>query len=221
VTIADKEAEHYLRGQIESKFTDDGVIGEEFDERPGTSGYRWIIDPIDGTKSFIHRVPLYGTLVGIEYAGESVVGVMLFPALDEIIYAATGHGAWHAQRDVSAKKARVSQTETLSESLFCYTCVDTFHEVNRQQAFETLRQQCKLDRGWSDAYGYLLVATGRADIMLDPVLSIWDMACMPPILTEAGGTFTDWQGRATIHGEDGLATNGQLLEAALAVTRQA
>lgn len=219
VTVADREAETELRRQIEQAFGDDEIVGEEFPSRAGHSGFRWIVDPIDGTKSFIHGVPLFGTLVGVEYAGRCAIGVIHLPALNECVYAARDEGAWHVRGDEAPRPARVSAVKTLSEGLFCCGSVSTFVAEGRAEAFEQLRAASKLARGWGDCYGYVLVATGRAEVMVDPVLSLWDMAALPTVLTEAGGTFTDWQGEPTIYGHDGIATNGQVLNEVLAITR--
>jgi len=219
VTIADRQAEAELRRRIEAAFPDDEIVGEELPARLGRSGYRWIVDPIDGTKSFIHGVPLFGTLVGVEYAGRCVIGVIYLPALKECVYAARDQGAWHVQGDASPRPAHVSGIRSLAESTFCTSSVSTFVQRDRMGAFEQLRAACKLARGWGDCYGYVLVATGRAELMVDPVLSLWDMAAMPVILAEAGGTFTDWQGHSTIYGSDGIATNGHVLDQVLAITR--
>ena len=123
VTIADRQAEELLRRRIKAAFPDDGVFGEEFPETPGTSGYRWIVDPIDGTQSFIHAVPLYGTLVGVEYDNQCMIGVIVMPALDEYVYAATGQGAWYVRGDGEPRQARVSSVSRLSESLLACTTV--------------------------------------------------------------------------------------------------
>jgi len=219
VTVADREAELLIRSEIDLAFPDDGILGEEFPERPGSSGFRWILDPIDGTKSFVRGVPLYGTLVGVEYEGRCVIGVIVLPGLDECVYAARGHGAWHAQGSDEPRPARVSSVARLAEAAFCTTSVSDFVQTNRQNVYERLRAGCRLARGWGDCYGYVLVATGRAEIMIEPELSLWDMAPLPAILEEAGGTFTDWQGNATIYNGEGLATNGQLLGQVLAITR--
>lgn len=219
VTIADRQAEEWLRKQIATTFPGDGVVGEEFGESPGTSGYRWILDPIDGTKSFISGVPLYGTLVGVEYEGRSHVGVIYIPALQECVYAATGAGAWYVKGDSSPRSARVSQRPRLSEGLFLTSEVQSFLKTGRQAAYDRLQAASRLTRTWGDCYGYLLVAIGRADVMVDPQMNVWDAAALQPILEEAGGTFTDWQGQQTIHSGEGIATNGHVLAEVLAITR--
>ncbi|HOW74043.1 MAG TPA: histidinol-phosphatase [Phycisphaerae bacterium] len=218
VTVADREAEGLLRERIASAFPRDAIVGEEMADRPGVSGYRWILDPIDGTKSFIHGVPLYGTLVGVEHERRCVIGVIVLPGLDEYVYGACGLGAWHGRGEQSPVRARVSSVNRMSEALFCTTGVSGFVKENRYDVYEALRRRCQLTRGWGDCYGYVLVATGRAEIMIDPELSLWDMAALPAILEEAGGTFTDWQGTPTIYGKQGVATNGQLLSEVVGIT---
>lgn len=218
VTVADREAETYLRERIAQTFPEDAIVGEEFDDRDGTSGYRWILDPIDGTKSFVHGVPLYGTMVGVEHEGRAVVGVVSIAALDETVYAATGQGAWHIRGDQEAVAARVSDCARLDEAVLLTTDVEAIEKYKSRAAYDALAAQCRFARSWGDCYGYVLVATGRAEIMLDPIMNVWDAAALQPILEEAGGTFTDWRGEATIHHGEGIATNGRLLDQVLAVT---
>lgn len=219
VTIADRQAEQHLRRRVAEAFADDGILGEEFGELQGTSGYRWIFDPIDGTKSFIHGVPLYSTLIGVEREGESVLGVIAIPAADEVVYAAVGQGAWYIRGDRPAAPARVSQTSQLSEGLFLTSEVANFHAAGRPEVYDRLQAACRLSRTWGDGYGYLMVATGRAELMVDPIMYAWDAAPMLTVLEEAGGVFTDWQGRRTIHSGQGIATNRLLLDEVLAITR--
>jgi histidinol phosphatase-like enzyme (inositol monophosphatase family) len=218
VTVADREAEEHLRRRIAAEFPDDGIVGEEFPEQDGRSGFRWIVDPIDGTKSFIRGVPLYGTLVGVEHQGHGVVGVVEMPALDERLYAAKGQGAWHQPGSKEPQAARVSSCARLADALFCTTSVDGFHRIGRAVAFERLRDAALLTRTWGDCYGYVLVATGRAEVMIDPQMNVWDAAAIQPIVEEAGGTFTDWQGKPTIRGGQGIATNSRVLDEVLAIT---
>ncbi|GAG24205.1 unnamed protein product, partial [marine sediment metagenome] len=199
VTAADRGAEALLRERIEAAFPDDAILGEELGERPGTSPYRWVLDPIDGTKSFITGVPLYTTLVGLlerTPEGErSVAGVIYAPAIDERLYAATGGGAWHQIGSAPATAAAVSSVDKLSDAVFLTSEVRSFTSDRSPDAlgvYLELQNGARLSRTWGDAYGYMLVATGRAEVMVDPVLCLWDTAALQPILEEAGGTFTDW-----------------------------
>jgi histidinol-phosphatase len=219
VTIADRQAEQLLRERIGEKFPQDGILGEEFPEQSGTSGFRWILDPIDGTKSFVRGVPLYGTLIGVEYQSRSVLGVIHIPGLDECVYASAGGGAWYERGSAAPTRARVSDRTQLSESLFCTSDATAYRALGRQAALERLEAAAQLSRSWGDCYGYLLVATGRAELMVDPVMSVWDAAALQPILEEAGGTFTDWKGQATIHSGEGIATNGKVLAEVLSLVQ--
>lgn len=215
VTIADREAEQLLRQRIAAAFPQDGILGEELGEQPGNSGFRWILDPLDGTKSFIHGVPLFGVLIGIEHAGQSRIGVIDLPATDEMVYAAQGQGAWHVRGSQSPQPARVSKTKALADGMFCTSGISGFHKRGAWPFFERLTKAAKLSRTWGDAYGYMLVATGQAEAMVDPVMNLWDAAPLLPILQEAGGTFTDWQGRATTTAGEGIATNALVLDEVL------
>ena len=208
VTEADKNTEKALRRIIEDAFPSDGILGEEWQEKIGSSGFRWILDPIDGTKSFIHGVPLYGTLIAVEYNGQSVVGVISIPATGEMVYAAQGSGCWYTKNGSEPVPARVSQVSDISQGLFLTSEVLTFDEIHRRDIYETLEKQFYLTRTWGDCYGYMLVATGRAECIVDPVLSIWDAAALLPIIAEAGGRFTDFQGVCTHTSQQAIATNG-------------
>lgn len=219
VTVADRGAEELLRKRIAAAFPHDGILGEELGEQSGTSGYRWILDPIDGTKSFISGVPLYGTLIGIECDARSVVGVIRVPGLDEMVYAAKGQGAWYVKGAAAPRRAHVSK-KSLAEGLFLTSEVKNFHTIDRFEAYDRLQQAARITRSWGDAYGYLLVAVGRAELMVDPMMHVWDCAALQPVIEEAGGTFTDWQGTPTIHSQNAIATNGRCLEEVLAITRR-
>ncbi len=206
VTIADKNAELKLREMIKARYPDDGIIGEEHGEEEGTSGRRWIIDPIDGTKAFVAGVPLYGTLVGVEIDGEPSVGVVYLPGADEMTCAAKGLGCWW-----NGKRCRASATSRVEDALVIVTEQKSFDQYKPGKA-DGLIEKARLVRGWGDCYGYVMVATGRADVMLDPIMAVWDCAALAPIMEEAGGTFTDWQGNATIWGEEAVGTNGVLFD---------
>ena len=207
VTVADRQAEQLLRERIAEAFPDDTIVGEEFDTKEGSSPWRWILDPIDGTKSFISGVPLYGTMIGIDREEQATIGVVHFPGLDCGMYAAKGEGAWHFRGDADPLPARVSSVESLADGLFVTSQVDTFAARASHAAFEHLQQKAYITRTWGDCYGYYLVATGRAVAMVDPLMSIWDAAALQPIMEEAGGKFTDWQGVARIDGGEGIGTN--------------
>jgi histidinol-phosphatase len=212
VTAADRQAEEFIRKRIEATYPDHDILGEEMGESSRGKNHRWIIDPIDGTKSFIRGVPLYATLIGLEIDGKVEVGAAYFPALDELVSAATGQGCWW-----NGRPASVSQIPQLDQAIIASTTTMKFEHYHRQEAWERLVKSCYFQAGWGDAYGYILVATGRIEVMLDPVMSAWDAAPFIPILEEAGGYFGDWQGNRTIYAEEGLATNQALLENVLAV----
>ncbi|HEV7731459.1 MAG TPA: histidinol-phosphatase [Candidatus Binatia bacterium] len=203
VTKADREAERLMRDLIGRAFPDHAILGEEEGETAGTAPYRWILDPLDGTRTFVRGVPLYGTLVGLEAHGEPVVGVVYMPALDEMVSAAHGLGCrWNG------RICRVSSTTTLDDALLCVT--DERMARARSGAFDRLAATVPLQRTWADCYAYVLVATGRAEIAMDPIMNVWDCAALLPIVEEAGGRFTDWKGTRTIHGNESVATNGHL-----------
>ncbi|HEX8722723.1 MAG TPA: inositol monophosphatase family protein [Pyrinomonadaceae bacterium] len=205
VTQADLEAEEFLRRGILERFPGDAIVGEEGGESPGSTGRRWIIDPIDGTYSFVHGVPFYGVLLGCEVDGDPAVGVVNIPALGEIVYAARGLGCfWNGE------PARVSQTARLEDALLLSTDFGSCARYGFGAPAEELQRRAAMRRTWGDCYGYVLVATGRADVMLDPAMNVWDCAALLPVLEEAGGTFTDWAGRRTIHSGNAVATNGAL-----------
>jgi histidinol-phosphatase len=215
VTMADRRAEEKLRECIQRAFPEHGILGEEFGEVVGRAPYRWILDPLDGTRSFIQGVPLYGVMLGLEYHGRVILGVVHFPALGETVYAAKGVGCyWNGRR------AQVSTVTQLEEAVVVATSVRSLYDEGRGAVLEALQDHTRMQRTWGDCYGHVLVATGRAEVMLDPILSIWDCAALQPILEEAGGTFTDWQGVATHTGGNGLSTNGHLYQQVMEIIRR-
>jgi histidinol phosphatase-like enzyme (inositol monophosphatase family) len=212
VTIADRETETYLRGAIGRRFPEDAILGEEEGESTGTSRRRWIIDPIDGTFAFVHGVPFYGVLLALEIDGKQVLGIVNVPALNEIVYAASGLGCF-----CNGRPATVSSTASLEEALLLCTDFKSGARYGFGSAVAVLQTLVKASRTWGDCYGYVLVATGRADVMLDPVMNLWDCAALKPIVEEAGGTFTDWTGAKTANGGNSIATNGKLFEEVMRV----
>jgi len=222
VTIADRTAEELLRARIAERFPHDGIIGEEFGAVSGTSGYDWTLDPIDGTKSFIHGVPLFTTLVAVLQDDQPCLGVIHAPATGETVYAAHGGGCWYTPEAKSdPQPARVSKIKRLEEGLLLTSELEGF-STRRQggsDAFTRLQTAAKIARTWGDGYGYLLVATGRAEVMIDPNMNLWDAAPLQPIIEEAGGHFSDWQGNPTIRAGEALATNGLVTDEVLAITR--
>lgn len=212
VTIADREAESIMREEITTRFPDHGIIGEEFDNFNEESSIQWILDPIDGTKSFIHGVPLYTTLIGIVIDEEPVAGVIYAPSLDEMCEAAKGKGA-----RLNGELCRVRSCSALGEASFLSTDAYTAAKFDYGEAFDVLLDRSRIHRTWGDAYGHMMVATGRADLMFDPVLSIWDAAPLLPVLREAGGLFCDTSGNETIESGNGFSCSHELLPEVLAV----
>jgi myo-inositol-1(or 4)-monophosphatase len=207
VTVADRLSEEFIRGRIEKRYPSHAIVGEEFgaSQHEGAS-HRWFIDPIDGTKSFIHGVPLYAVLIGLEIEAEVKVGAAYFPALDEMLAAANGLGCWW-----NGKRAHVSPVSRLSDAVVTFTDPAGFARHGRGEEWERIQKACYHRAGWSDAYGYMLVATGRAELTLDAAMNVWDCGPFPPIFSEAGGFFGDWQGNPTIYANEAIATSQVLL----------
>jgi histidinol-phosphatase len=223
VTVADRSAEELLRQRIGDRFPNDAIIGEELGEQAGQSGFQWVLDPIDGTKSFIHGVPLYTTLVAVLEKDEPQIGVIHAPALGETVYAAKGSGCWYTCGSANKPHAaRVSTAAALGESLLLTSEVEGFRlraSGDAMDVFMRLQRAARVVRTWGDGYGYLMVATGRAEVMIDPIMNLWDAAPLLPIIEEAGGQFSDWKGNPTIRAGEALATNGRLGREALGMIR--
>jgi histidinol phosphatase-like enzyme (inositol monophosphatase family) len=215
VTVADRESEAFLRAAISARYPDHAILGEEEGLTGGAgASHRWILDPIDGTKSFVRGVPLYGVMVALVREGEPVLGVVNLPAMGEVVYAARGQGTWW-----NGRPCRVSATASLRESLVVGTIAHGYEEYGKGESFQRILKACGLFRTWGDCYGHLLVATGRAEVAIDPIMNVWDSAALFPILQEAGGTFTDWGGTPTIEGDEAFSTNGAVLQELLELTR--
>lgn len=205
VTIADRETEKIMRAEIEKRFPDHGIIGEEFGKTNEESDIKWVLDPIDGTKSFIHGVPFYTTLIGVLVDGEPKIGIIYAPAMNELCAAAIGFGA-----TLNGKPCNVRDTKKLEDATFLVTEIEYFKDFGQQELFNELLSKTKIHRTWGDAYGHMMVAIGRADLMYDPILNIWDAAALLPVMKEAGGIFSDNKGKETIYSGNGYSTSMKL-----------
>jgi histidinol-phosphatase len=214
VTLADREAERLLRSALLEKFPHDGFLGEESGEHLGTSGFRWIIDPIDGTRSFVRNIPIWATLVGLEYKNEPVAGVCVLPAMKQTFRALRGDGAFRDDRPI-----RVSDVGAMSEAMMFYSSISWFVKSGKRDEFLNLAVQTQRQRGFGDFYGHILVAQGSGEFMVEHGVHSWDVAALLPIVEEAGGQFTDWNGVRSIHTTDVIASNGRLHDEALRLLR--
>ena len=204
VTVADRSSEQMARDWIAKRFPADGILGEEFGVLRPQSRRRWIIDPIDGTKSFVRGVPFWGTLVAVVEGEVPIAGAASYPALDETLAGARGEGAWWNDQPCS-----VSTVGDLSDAVVLATDAAFTGYPDKWKRWLELASQSRMSRTWGDCVGYLLVATGRAEVMVDPVVSSWDVAALIPAIAEAGGVFTDWSGDDKC-GSSAIASNSKL-----------
>jgi histidinol-phosphatase len=209
VTVADRTAEETARSWIATRFPTDAILGEEFGADGDQTGRRWLIDPIDGTKTFVRGVPLWGTLIAVVRGEDVLAGAVYCPAVDEIVVAAVGEGCWW-----NDSRTRVSEQADLARSTVLCTAARFIGNPDRAARWSSIASEAAVARTWGDCYGYLLVATGRAELMVDHLMSPWDAAALVPVIREAGGEFSDWQGRVTPFGDGAMATNA-LMAAAL------
>jgi myo-inositol-1(or 4)-monophosphatase len=200
VTIADREAEQIIRAEILRIFPDHGIIGEEFGITNPDARIKWILDPIDGTISFIHGIPLYTTLIGILVDDNPVAGVIYAPAMDEMCEGSATLGT-----RLNGKPVKVRTCTELSDATLLTTDRKNIRKHGFEKGINEIMKIVKVDRTWGDAYGHMMVATGRADVMFDPILNIWDAAALMPVLQGAGGHFVDVYGRANIHTGNGVS----------------
>jgi len=215
VTVADKGAEELIRSLVSQHFPSDGFLGEEFGDQPGGTGFRWVIDPIDGTRSFVRHIPIWATLIGLEYKGEQVGGVAYVPVLGQVYRALRGDGAY-----MNDRRARVSDVGKLSDALLCYSSLAWFTRAGRERTFLELANRTNRQRGFGDFYGFVLVAEGAADLMVEHGVHAWDVSGLKAIVEEAGGTFTDWDGTPTTERPDVVASNGKLHAEALKILQR-
>ncbi|GAB4047019.1 histidinol-phosphatase [Catellatospora paridis] len=210
VSDADTAVEKALRSTLARTRSRDGVLGEEFGVAGGSGNRQWVIDPIDGTKNFIRGVPIWGTLIALMEGDEPVVGMVSAPALGRRWWAARGLGAFAGRHQAAAQPIRVSGVRRLADASFCYSSLDGWEQTGRLASVLDLMRKTWRSRAYGDFYGYMLLAEGALDIMIEPELMLWDMAALVPIVTEAGGNFTDLSGRTGAGGGSAVATNGQL-----------
>jgi histidinol phosphatase-like enzyme (inositol monophosphatase family) len=210
VTIADREVETYIREAIRAAYPDHGIVGEEAEPRRSASPFTWVVDPIDGTFAFIRGVPLYGVMIALEHDGVPVLGVVNCPAVREIVYAADGAGCWW-----NGHRCTVSRVAKLKDSLVVASAWHGSTVRTGQPSCARLVRAAAAFRTWGHCYGFVLVATGRAEVMIDAGLKRWDSAALVPILHQAGGTITDWRGRSIPRQGNVLATNGLVLTQSL------
>lgn len=199
VTIADKKAEELMRAEIMKEFPDHGIIGEEFGLYNDNAEYKWILDPIDGTKSFISGTVTFGTLIALTQNGKPILGVINQPVLNEFLIGD------NVTTELNGQKVKTRQTENISDSVLLTTDHFNIGKYFSQEKFDNLAKQVKLYRHWGDCYGYYLLATGFADIMIDPVTNIWDSMALIPVIKGAGGIITDYCGNDAVSGRSVIA----------------
>jgi histidinol phosphatase-like enzyme (inositol monophosphatase family) len=205
VTAADRAAETVAREWIRAQFPGDGILGEEFGIENESASRRWVLDPIDGTKSFIHGVALWGTLVAVVEGERVLAGAVYAPPTNEMVSAAPGEGAWF-----NGTRTYVSNTSSLAQATLLTTDDRFAGRPRRRARWNDLAERARIVRTWGDCYGYLMLATGRADIMVDDQMNPWDAAAVQVVIEEAGGKFSDFCNRPTAFGGDSIATNGAL-----------
>jgi histidinol-phosphatase len=215
VSEADREVEKALRELLAAERPDDRVVGEEYGAT-GDEGARrrWIVDPIDGTKNFVRRIPVWATLLALEVDGRIELGVVSAPALGRRWWAARGQGAWAQSPGGEPVQLHVSQVKDLADAHVSGSALSSW---GNPQPYVDLATSCFADRNFGDFWSHVLVAEGACDIGLDPIVSLWDLAALQPIVEEAGGRFTDFAGRARPDGGSAISSNGVLHDQALAI----
>ncbi len=207
VTLADRGAEQLMRRLIAQRFPTHGVIGEEYGNDRAEAEWVWVLDPIDGTKAFATACPLFGTLIALQYQGRPVLGAIHQPILGQLL---VGDGQITTLND---RPTRVRPTRRIEEATLLTS--DPLNPAKYQNgaAYDALARRARLVRTWGDCYGYLLLASGWADIMGDPIMNPWDIAALIPVVRGAGGVITDWQGREAVGAASILAATTPELHA--------
>lgn len=204
VTIADRAAEQIMRELIRKKFPQHGIVGEEFGSENTEAEFVWVLDPIDGTASFTRGCPLFGTLIALLQNGHPVLGAINLPALKQLCM---GDGQ---EAKINGTKVKLREGVALSQATLLASAIDTIRKYQSWERFEQLLERTNLFRTWGDCYGYVLLAGGWADIMLDPIMNPWDIMALVPIITGAGGIITDWSDNDVVKGKSCVAANKEL-----------
>ncbi len=218
VSDADTAVEQAIRSTLGRARPRDGVLGEEFGltyAAAGPGSRRWVIDPIDGTKNFVRGVPIWGTLIALLEGDVPVAGLVSAPALGRRWWGALGHGAFAGKHQHAATRIEVSAVGRLADASVCYASLDGWQQIGRLPQIVDLSLAGWRSRAYGDFYGYMLLAEGALDAMVEPELSLWDVAALIPIVKEAGGTITDLAGRPPADKSSVIATNGLLHETVL------
>jgi len=204
VTVADRQAEEVMRRLIWEKYPGHGILGEEFEAVNPGAAYQWVLDPIDGTKNFVAGTPLFGTLIALLRGGNPLIGAIHLPILGQLL---TGDGS---QAWLNGTPVRVRDCASIEAATLLVTAHWDVGQYRNGPAFEALSRRARLYRSWGDCYGYYLVATGYADIMVDPAMHLWDVAALIPVLRGAGGVITDYYGNDPLTAQGAVATAGPL-----------
>jgi histidinol phosphatase-like enzyme (inositol monophosphatase family) len=192
VTEADRETEQAIRALIRAEHPGHGILGEEFGSENVTSEHVWVIDPIDGTRSFISGIPLWGTLVGLSHKGNAVAGMMAQPFIGELFYAIGGE-AWYEGPAGQRQRLSTRKTTSLAEATLCTTTPALFHG-DRRVAYDRLEKAVRLPRYGTDCYAYVMLAAGNVDLVVEVGLQPYDIVALIPIIEAAGGMVTEWSG---------------------------
>ena len=203
VTEADRRAEEIMRAMIAENFPQDGILGEEMGNSPGASGYRWVLDPIDGTRAFITGQPLWGTLIGLEHEGVPILGVLDQPFMRERFAGCDGRAELRNANETVPLKVR--KCAALSDAVICTTHPMLHFGDAARERYWRVERACRLSRYGGDCYAYGLVAMGFVDLVIETDLKRWDIAAIIPIIEGAGGIVTDWKGRAIADGGNVIA----------------
>lgn len=209
VSDADLAVEQAIRRSLASRRPDDAVLGEE-DGETGTGSRRWVVDPVDGTKSFVRGVPVWASLIALQQDGEVVAGVVSAPALSRRWWAARGLGAHAGGSLGTARRLRVSAVETLADASVSYSSLTGWEEQGRLPGLLQLSRDVWRTRAYGDFWSHVMVAEGAVDVSCEPEVSLWDLAPLQVVVEEAGGRFTDLAGRARPDGGSVVCSNGVL-----------